>query len=380
MNAPNIMRHYVTTEPGTSATLATILDPDLGRPAQRAFWGSFASLLALDLPEGGPSRVLLEFKCIDLVVLWGDWALAIENKVLSGSIRRGQLEDYYAVLCSEVSEGQLAKLGARRICIVFLTPTAGEGHAEFDSLEISREQDDKVHLSWDHLLRCAREAWSRAADGDPAKVMIMDALALTAGLLEKNERTLRATPRSPERLATEAFVRELKDAVLAVPNFGSIEFCDWMDPNVNEVYARPKGLIPTGNLYFLVFPEGTDLTPPGADASVRFNFKLKIVGGLTTRAKGSSPADRAAFSARLDATRRRFKALAKAQIAATLDLPLERLDLDTRKFLLTYADTYRGTRQDIFNRIVATFSAFLGRLGTFLSGSPEAPGQPSIVG
>ena len=115
---------------------------------QRCFWERFCKHLkpaGVELPcDHGPQIVLQEYKNVDLVMVWGEWILLVENKVAAASITRGQLVRYYQDTLAAMEQGIFLKsedmepedIRNKRICIVYLTPTRKMGTAEFKSTKL----------------------------------------------------------------------------------------------------------------------------------------------------------------------------------------------------------------------------------------------------
>ena len=94
----NPLRHLISFEGGAVALLATALDRHGNTEpskSQLAFWRGFAEQCGLPLSDSGPSLVEVEYDGADLLAPWDQWAILIEAKIASVSIRRGQLQNYY---------------------------------------------------------------------------------------------------------------------------------------------------------------------------------------------------------------------------------------------------------------------------------------------
>lgn len=157
----NFLNHLIADEVGTSAFLATLLDPlytdDVFVQARSAIAAALKKR-GIDFLEAAPSMVVKEYFNIDLVVVWSPWVILIENKVASASVTRGQLNDYYRVALQQLKlNGFLPKASEsifqQSICFIYLTPTEYTGKVEFDSLELdSSRHDEKKHVAWNELL------------------------------------------------------------------------------------------------------------------------------------------------------------------------------------------------------------------------------------
>jgi len=154
----NLLHYYIQSETGTSAFLATLFDQRFDHSIQEPFREFFRKKLLLEGVRvcGRPERVEVEYDCIDLVVLWDGWILLIENKIRSGSIRSGQLTEYYERTISNLSNGCFLDNPVYRdykIAVVYITPTEQSGKGEFRSLQLdSQRADKKIHIAWSMIL------------------------------------------------------------------------------------------------------------------------------------------------------------------------------------------------------------------------------------
>lgn len=152
MNEDSI-RYLILSEGGATALLATALaKPKCGVPTayQAAIWRELAKWLGLKLSNAGPRQITVEDGNLDLVLLWDTWTIVFEVKVRSGSVREGQLQEYYDLLRSTPNALGARFPGTTNLCLAFVTPTR-VGAGEFESLAVV-EPDRKAHLPWEGLL------------------------------------------------------------------------------------------------------------------------------------------------------------------------------------------------------------------------------------
>lgn len=157
----NFLNHLIADEVGTSAFLATVLDPrytdDEVFVEARGIIAAALKKHGIEFLEATPKRVKREYLNIDLVVVWSPWTILIENKVAAASVTRGQLNEYYSVAlkqmeCKESDEDE-AVISQQQICFIYLTPAKYTGMIEFDSLSLdSSRRDRKIHMEWSELL------------------------------------------------------------------------------------------------------------------------------------------------------------------------------------------------------------------------------------
>ena len=197
---PNFMKFFVASEPGTSALLATLLDPELVHSCRDAFLTCFTARLAaaeVVVEASGPQTVQCEYYGYDLIAKWGEWTILIENKVAGASIRPGQLASYYKDVCQRKDSGELAtdNLAGKNICMVFLTPAQNTGQSEFGSLKVDEARGDKkVLLSWGDILDDIGKAFRDDSPVDPYVSLIRPGMVLTKELVSR--------PRGPKYVNT----------------------------------------------------------------------------------------------------------------------------------------------------------------------------------
>ncbi|RYZ92936.1 MAG: hypothetical protein EOP06_02650 [Proteobacteria bacterium] len=157
----NIFKHLVADEVGTSAFLATILDPAFDHPVFCEARSAIAQLLdekGLRLTSPAPTLVDPEYFNIDIVTLWSGWTILIENKISSASVTRGQLNEYYSGCLLQLERNAFLNdvdppVSMQPVCMIYLTPTVSVGGIEFRSLDLmSTRGDKKIHIGWNEIL------------------------------------------------------------------------------------------------------------------------------------------------------------------------------------------------------------------------------------
>lgn len=159
----NFLNHLIADEVGTSAFLATLLDPRYNDDVFVQARGAIAAALKkhkVEFTETAPTIVEKEYLNIDLVVVWSPWTILIENKVAASSVTRGQLNEYYDVALKQMeckeSGADKAIISEQPICFIYLTPTKSTGMVEFASLDLKSSRngikDIKIHMEWNELL------------------------------------------------------------------------------------------------------------------------------------------------------------------------------------------------------------------------------------
>jgi hypothetical protein len=270
MSETNLMKFFVTREGGTSSLLATAFDPQQFKDErQRAFRERFCGRLrkaGVDLSAAdGPSRVEQEYGGMDLVMVWSRWILIIENKVAYASITPNQLQRYYKSVLKQMKHGTFLKdkdAANKRICVVFLTPTANMGLHEFASLELKdtdgERKDTKVHMSWEAMLDDLRQAFPADSAGDPLGKLIQHGCTLSDSILERNRDKSPKFIETDERNATKEFLRDVKTKIKGLMQFDKIfKLNDWKDPDHDLLYGNIAG--DDGNVYFTANAAGTNL-------------------------------------------------------------------------------------------------------------------------
>src|SRR5262245_47391914 len=129
MSDHNLMAAFITGEDGTTSLLATLLNLEYGHPTQANFRQRFAVHLTaagISLPHDvAPVVIRQQYMNMDLVIVWQDWVIVLENKVQAASITRNQLNRYYRVALKTMQAGEFlddAQLAGKRLGILYLTP------------------------------------------------------------------------------------------------------------------------------------------------------------------------------------------------------------------------------------------------------------------
>lgn len=274
----NLMHSFIRDEDGTTNLLATILDPRINSPIQSEFRYAICerlSRLSIHIPpDAVPQQVVPQYLCIDLVVVWGGWILLIENKVRAASITRNQLQRYYDLSLIEMGSGKFladSTLASSRLAVIYLTPTEDVGGAEFASLQLNPQRDDrKAHLSWPGLLDDFRTALHKAKMADPLTRLIADGCLCVKEILSSS--TLPKTAESPHRIEAKSFLDRVQTRVSELLEIhGPFKLSRWKDPRCDQLYGWLGGDL--GNVYFEIFEDGSDLAQcPGALIHYRICF------------------------------------------------------------------------------------------------------------
>lgn len=257
----NILRHFIVEETGTTHFLATLLDPttdEAVREVQEQLWGKVKRHLlsyATTIDETAPYLV----RCgigdpeVDLAIGWGKWLIALENKIRSQSIRRGQLQAQYDGLRRLMKEEAWRRTGFEsnpRICLVLLTPDEAIGTAEFQLLDVDRATGDrKARVTWDLFLGWLSEVtWPHGTEGQMTLARLAaDGAEATMRLIEKGRARERKYPDTPTRRCFREFIVHLREEIarrsieLSLPR--PLHFRpDWALENGWEIYADLEGL------------------------------------------------------------------------------------------------------------------------------------------
>ena len=349
----NIMQFFVTREEGTSSLLATALDPQCADKdkRQRLFREKFCTRLrawGVDLLADGPAPVLLEHRGMDLLMVWGDWILILENKVAAASITRGQLQGYYDAAVTKKGRLDQQRLGGlslnpneirnKRICIVFVTPKE-TGDEEFRSVRLNKDRTDaKVHLSWQDLLDDLDHAFPEGTASDPFGTAIRDACKRTAELLEKYRVEPPIWP--PERVASKRFVEDVRLQVEGMIRRFQPDLKLYVSPDskFDQLYGHIGGN--SGNVDFRLWP--TDTTLVNQDNTilngwVRFKITDKAIGKRSEE----------------------FSAVPVEIWASILGLSSDGLRYDEDECSVTHERRWSGRRDDLVKELASLFSRCL---------------------
>lgn len=256
----NILRHFIVEETGTTHFLATLLDPttdEAVREVQEQLWGKLKRHLlsyATTIDETAPYLV----RCgigdpeVDLAIGWGRWLIALENKIRSQSIRRGQLQAQYDGLRRAMKEEAWRRTGFEsnpRICIVLLTPDEAIGTAEFQLLDVDRATGDrKARVTWDLFLGWLSEVtWPHGTEAQMMARLVADGAEATTRLIEKGRSRERRYLDTPTRRCFREFIVQLREVIeqrsveLLLPR--PLHFRpDWPYEDGYDIYADLDGL------------------------------------------------------------------------------------------------------------------------------------------
>lgn len=257
----NILRYFIVEETGTTHFLATLLDPSTDpeiRRVQEGLWQKLKQrLLRYGVALGGTAPYAL--RCgfgapeVDLAIGWGRWVVAIENKIQSASIEKGQLQRQYAGLKQQVKQAAWGRTGFEsnpQICMVLLSPDETIGTAEFELLDVDQLSGDaKARVTWEDFLSWLSElAWPRTTEGQVAVARLAtDGAEATMRLIEKGRARERKYPDTPTRRRFREFIVQLREEIarrsieLSLPR--PLHFRpDWALKNGWEIYADLEGL------------------------------------------------------------------------------------------------------------------------------------------
>lgn len=168
--------------------------------------------------------------------------------MLSGSVRTGQLPEYYERACRFRDQG----VPGFRSDILFIYLTPGDvGRTEFESLEV-QGGDKKAHVSWRVLLDHLVEFIPAPAVKPPILTAAMARLGADAvrDLISRDRRPV--VEWTPTRLACQKLAIDVQALVEAAWAGDPLHFKPrWSDPLGDEVYATLNES-KSGNVYFRV--------------------------------------------------------------------------------------------------------------------------------
>jgi hypothetical protein len=238
----NLLKRLISDEVGTSAFLATLLDPRYDHNVFVQARAAIAMVLrkhGVEFSAPAPTVVELEYLNIDLVAVWPPWTILIENKVALASVTRGQLNDYYAVALLQLARNGFLKhagemVSLQPLCFVYLTPSLDIGMVEFYSLALDPSRRDiKKHIAWEEILdgltplvgkADGHASWFLDAGVDCVR-KVLDA-AKNAGLLENIRRS---------RL--QALMNKLKSQLRNNELVLGFAFHRWSDQSREQLFA-----------------------------------------------------------------------------------------------------------------------------------------------
>jgi len=363
MAAANIMKFFVTDEPGTSSLLATVFDSEFMHEGQDEFRRRFSERLAAQdviLPaEGKPDIVRPEYLNVDLVLVWGQWILLIENKVSRAAVARRQLTRYYQAVLKSISRGIFLGQDAYRnhdICVIYLTPTENIGASEFASLQLAEDRNDKkVHLSWTAISADLEASFPSHDQDDSYARLIWDGCQSTKEILQKNATKI-ITEETPERVATKVFLDRMQKKVADMMRLQTgLKLMRWKDPRIDELYAQLGGNY--GNVYFNILEQGTDLTNED-DAILNGSVEFWIARKTLKR------------------YRHKFASFPRHYWTEMLGLPDGALEIRDHEGGILLENTWSGTCEELERELVGLFCRFLMVCRPFMV-DPQAADAPA---
>ena len=364
MTKPNMMKYFIREEGGTSSLLATLFDPQLKQPSKVAFLQTFCERLkskGVSLSLDGPQVVKQEYMDIDIVMIWDNWIVVLENKISAASITRHQLQKYYNLIIDRVSKGSLLdkkEIKNKNICIVYLTPTQDIGVAEFNSLHLNEErQDAKIHLSWQVLLRDIEEIFRKEPATDPYVKLVRDGVDLTRQLLKKNKEREPKVPETEIRIEMKSFIDKFEQQIRAIMQpEPTLQLNIWRDVRADQLYGNVAGK--NANVYFDLLEEGTSIPKKGT---------LKLHATFSAKVAGKAPR----------AYKKQFNEFPDSYWSAMLALRGDALVVDKQKHNAYVEVTWSGERSQLVQDAAALFCRFLITFRPFMIESKTSPAKPA---
>jgi hypothetical protein len=273
MQMNTLLDHLISDELGTSAFLATVLDPannDAVFVEARAAIAAVLTQHGVTFSRSAPTLVACEYFCIDIVVVWAPWVILIENKVAAASVSRGQLKEYYSVALTQLErKGFLPNAGEdvsqHPICVVYLTPTKHTGGSEFQSLEFGAgRRDMKVHVAWTELLK---PLVLLAGKSDCTSSWFMETgIARVNKVLEAAKKG--QLPVDEKRTGIATLMTDLKDRLkMQGSHTRELVYVRWSDKSKEQLYAHGPGRSSYVGLYMSYdgtsFPSNEFIQPTG---------------------------------------------------------------------------------------------------------------------
>ncbi len=287
----NLLYHLIENEMGTSAFLATLLDPRSEHPLFIEVRAVIASMLNEREPglqlssQSPPTHVELEYLNIDLLAVWSGWIILIENKIAAASVTSGQLNNYYSESLLQLKHNRFLRhatesVAQHPICFLYLTPTKNVGKVEFDSLKLDHDRSDrKIHISWEELLRrlaplCGRSTDHASCFFDAGIERIREVLATA-----KETRL----PDDDNRYKIQALMNDMKGRLQNREPFADLEFSRWSDQFKEQLFMTG----PTRSAYLglyvscgSVFPSESSISAVGDisfDVASKHRSRLRYV-------------------------------------------------------------------------------------------------------
>lgn len=356
MTKPNMMKYFISGEGGTSSLLATLFDPKLKHASQVAFRQVFRKILGskgISLSMEGPQVVKQEYMDMDIVMIWDDWIVVLENKVSAASITRYQLHKYYKLITEKISKGGFLSIKpahSNHICIVYLTPTQGIGVTEFNSLNLNEErQDAKIHLSWEVLLHDIEEIFRKEPVTDPYVKLVHDGIELTRQLLNRNKEREPTVPETEIRIEMKSFIDKVEQRIRVIMQLDpTLQLSLWRDIRADQLYGNVSGK--NTNVYFDLCEEGTSIPEEGT-LQLRMGFSGKVANKAPREYK------------------RKFNEYPASYWSAMLALDKDALVVDTQKYSASVEVNWSGERSQLIQDAAALFCRFLITFRPFMSES-----------
>lgn len=356
MTKPNMMKYFISSEGGTSSLLATLFDPKLRQPCQVTFLRAFCKRLkteGIPLSVEGPQVVKQEYMDMDIVMIWENWIVVLENKISAASVTRYQLQKYYNSIISKISKGAFLRVKqaqSKHICIVYLTPTRGIGLAEFDSLHLNEEREDKkIHLSWEVLLHDIEVVFRKGPVTDPYVKLVRDGIDLTRQLLkEKTERGSKVDE-TQTRIDMKKFIDEVEPLIREMMQLEpTLKLNLWRDRDLDELYGNINGT--NANVYFDLWEKGTYITEKGTS---------KLCARFSGKVANKAPR----------ASKKQFDEFPASHWSLILALGRDTLVVDREKHNAYVEVNWSGQRSQLVQDTAALFCRFLITFRPFMSES-----------
>ena len=366
MKKPNMMKYFIREEGGTSSLLATLFDPQLKQPSKVEFLQTFCERLkskGVSLSLDGPQVVKQEYMDIDIVMIWGDWIVVLENKISAASITRHQLQKYYNSITGKISKGGFLgekQAQGKHICIIYLTPTQGIGLTEYESLKLNEErQDAKIHLSWQVLLHDIEEIFRKEPATDPYVKLVRDGIELTSQLLKENTKREPKIKETQKRIRMKSFVLEVEQLIRGIMQpEPTLQLNLWRDKQLDQLYGNLDGK--NTNIYFNLWEEGTSIPKKGT---------LKLQATFSATVAGKAPRS----------YKVKFDEFAASYWSTMLALGSDAVAVDKQKHTAYVEVTWSGERSQRVQDAAALFCRFLITFRPFMGESKTSPEKPAGI-
>ena len=358
------MKYFISGEGGTSSLLATLFNPESKQPGQVEFLQVFCKMLkseGVSLSTDGPPVVKPEYMDMDIVMLWDDWILLLENKISSASITRYQLQKYYKSITEKISKGGFLGIKqdqSNNICIIYLTPTKSIGGAEFNSLHLNEErQDAKIHLSWEVLLHDIEEIFLKGTITDPYVKLVRDGIDLTRQLLNENMKRDPKITATPKRIRMNEFMIDVDERIRDMMRLEStLRLTLWRDNQQDQRYGNLDGN--NANVYINLSEEGTSIPEKGT-----FHLRMGFLGKVAEKAPREY--------------KNKFNEYPASYWSAMLALDKDDLVVDTQKHSASVEVNWSGERSQLIQDAAALFCRFLIMFRPFMGESNTSPAKPA---